>query len=127
LKAHAISWRLSAERVSNKSGKALKSLAWECIEDEAIARNYNNGILHPALTSADNVIESELAYIRKVVKASLPFLFNENDCKSKIFSIIIREILACCVIQPTLDMMADPDYWNQTFDGLSEQLMSQDQ
>ncbi|KAJ3411055.1 Leucine-rich repeat-containing protein 9 [Chytridiales sp. JEL 0842] len=132
LKKHATSWRVAAEKVASlKSGKHqnnLRSLPWEELDDEAIGREYNTGKLHPALgDNGGGGSSSELMYLRKVTKCILPMLFSENDCKSKIFCILMREILVCCVLKPTIDMLADADYWNQTFDKLSDQLLAEDQ
>ncbi|KAF8346965.1 PhoX domain-containing protein [Amanita rubescens] len=53
---------------------------------------------------------------RKLVDQILPFIFPENGAQSRALTIVVREILVCTVLYPVVDMLSDPDFWNQSID-----------
>lgn len=82
--------------------------------DLAIASKYRDGHLHPAaaLSLADQkLVEQE--YLRKIANALLPQLLPETVLKSRIVSVLVRELLSCAVLFPLVSALSDPDTWNQ--------------
>ncbi|KAJ5740954.1 hypothetical protein N7493_000826 [Penicillium malachiteum] len=82
--------------------------------DLAIANKFREGRLHPAvgLHSADQkTLQQE--YLRKIATGLLPQLFPESVLKSRIVSVLIREIIACAILVPVATALSDPDTWNQ--------------
>ncbi|GAO49431.1 hypothetical protein G7K_3581-t1 [Saitoella complicata NRRL Y-17804] len=86
--------------------------------DKAIARKYRPGRLHEAAlgTIASGRRVGQQDWLRSKVEKLLPILLPPNERKSKVVHILVREILACSVLTPIVDMLADPDYWNQTIE-----------
>lgn len=82
--------------------------------DIAIAERY--GKLHDAvlLTTTGYEITHRRNWLRKKVLLILPFLLNEKDMGSSLVSGLIKDILACSVLTPVLNMLCDPDFINQT-------------
>lgn len=60
--------------------------------------------------------QSEEAHLRLLVDKALPYILPEKDAKSQALKIVVREIVACSVLYPVMDMLADPDFWNRTID-----------
>ena len=40
----------------------------------------------------------------------------EREAESAALRIIVREIVACAVVLPIIEMMSDPDFWNKMID-----------
>ncbi|KAK4507476.1 hypothetical protein PRZ48_001211 [Zasmidium cellare] len=96
-------------------GKDLSNNVTESDElNTAIASKYRNGKLHSvaALANTDTGASSR-AYMRKLVERILPAVLPTNMKSSPAVTALIREIVACAVIGPVLDMLSDPDFWNQ--------------
>ncbi|KAI9483361.1 MAG: PXA domain-containing protein [Benjaminiella poitrasii] len=74
--------------------------------------------LHKALTSVamTTTKPTEIAYLRQLLNSILPLLIDTKDIDSGPVKVIIREIVSNSVLQPVLDMLADPDFWNQMID-----------
>ncbi|KAL9108150.1 MAG: hypothetical protein Q9227_007004 [Pyrenula ochraceoflavens] len=82
--------------------------------DHAIANKYKDGKLHPAAAlgySDPKAIQQE--YLRKTIVRILPEVLPEKSIKSRAVSVLIKEIVACAVLYPVMQMLADPDTWNQ--------------
>lgn len=96
-------------------GKNLNRNVTESEElDLAIANKFREGRLHPAVglsASDQKVVQQE--YLRKIAVGLLPQLFPESVLKSRIVSVLIREIIACAVLLPIVNALSDPDTWNQ--------------
>ena len=96
-------------------GKNLSRNVTESEElDLAIAYKFREGRLHPAvgLSAADQKgLQQE--YLRKIATRLLPQLFPESVIKSRIVSVLIREIISCAVLLPLATALSDPDTWNQ--------------
>jgi sorting nexin-25 len=97
-------------------GRKLNRSVTESEElDLAIASKYNGGKLHPAATlSFSDIKMVQQDYLRqtiatKVLAKVLPGKF----LASRPVAVIIREIVACAVLFPVMQMMSDPDTWNQ--------------
>lgn len=75
--------------------------------------------LHPALpaTALANPMPSVEAHLRtRVVEPLLRVLLPEEDAQSPAVLAITREIITCSILMPLVDMMAEPDFWNQLID-----------
>ena len=96
-------------------GKKLNRNVTESEElDLAIAAKYKDGKLHPAasLAYADTKLVQQ-EYLRKLVVRLMPEILPDAMIKSRAVSVLIREIVACAVLGPIMQMLSDPDTWNQ--------------
>ena len=85
--------------------------------DIAIARKYQDGRLHPAVSlvySDPKPVQQE--HLRKIVARLLPELLPVSFLKSGSVAILIKEVVTCSVLAPTLQMLCDPDTWNRTLE-----------
>jgi sorting nexin-25 len=96
-------------------GKKLNRTVTESEElDLAIAAKYKDGKLHPAasLAYADTkLVQKE--YLRKLVVRLMPQVLPESMIKSRAVSVLIKETVACAVLGPIMQVLSDPDTWNQ--------------
>lgn len=83
-----------------KKGVTLDKLA-----DHFCASEYQ---IHPAVQSR----HSELDYLRAVAKFLLPRVCNNENLDSKVFFSLGRELLACWVLLPLMDVLANPHWLN---------------
>ena len=100
-------------------GKALNRNVTESEElDMAIAGKYRDGKLHPAasLASSDTKVVQQ-DHLRKMLVRILPEVLPESLIKSRAVFVLIKEIVACAVLFPALQMLSDPDFWNQQMEG----------
>ncbi|XP_028391400.1 sorting nexin-13-like [Dendronephthya gigantea] len=58
--------------------------------------------------------EEEKEYLRTVSDILLYILLPPEDFHNKPFRFLLREVIACNVLLPTVEMVCDPDYINQT-------------
>ena len=89
--------------------------------DILLANKYTakgSGKLHPAIANLSSTFtrQTEEMHLRKLVDQILPFILPENEAKSRALTIVVREILVCTVLYPVVDMVSDPDFWNQSID-----------
>ena len=102
-----------AERVIR--GKNLNRSVTESEElDLAIAGKYKEGKLHPAASLAysdTKMVQQE--YLRNLIKDLLPCLLPEKVIGSRAVGVIIKELVSCAVLSPVMQMMSDPDTFNQ--------------
>ncbi|WEW55660.1 tRNA (guanine-N(7)-)-methyltransferase (tRNA(m7G46)-methyltransferase) [Emydomyces testavorans] len=102
-----------AERVVR--GKNLTHNVTESEElDIAIASRYRDGKLHPAasLSFPDKNIAQQ-NHLRNITLSLLPELLPPTLLSSRAVSILIGEIVTCAVLFPLMELLADPDTWNQ--------------
>lgn len=96
-------------------GRDLKRNVTESEElDLAIARKYRDGKLHPAASLAYSdmkLVQQE--YLRKIVGRLLSELLPETMIRSRAVAVFIKEIVSCAVLAPLMQMLSDPDTWNQ--------------
>ncbi|KAI8369312.1 PXA domain-containing protein [Radiomyces spectabilis] len=99
-------------------GKSLERSVTQSDElDLLLASQFRGGKLHSALTTAAVTTKpTEVAYLRHLVERVLPFVIDEKEMQSGPVRVIIREMVTCAVLQPVVDMVADPDFWNCTID-----------
>lgn len=96
-------------------GKKLNRNVTESEElDLAIAAKYKDGKLHPAasLAYADTKLVQQ-EYLRKLVVRLMPEILPESMIKSRAVSVLIKEIVSCAILAPIMQMLSDPDTWNQ--------------
>lgn len=74
--------------------------------------------LHPAVDNLSSTFtkQNEEQHLRRIVDRIFPQILPEQDAQSNVLRIIVREIVACTVLYPLMDMIADPDFWNCTID-----------
>jgi sorting nexin-25 len=74
--------------------------------------------LHPAVDNLSTTFtkQTEEMHLRQLVEKALPFVLPEKEAKSKVLRVAIREIVACAVLYPAMEMLADPDFWNRAID-----------
>lgn len=83
-----------------KNGVPLDKLA-----DSFYANEYQ---IHPAVRSR----QSELDYLRAVARCLLPRVCINQNLDSKVFFSLGRELLACWVLLPLCDVLANPNWLN---------------
>jgi len=96
-------------------GRKLNRAVTESEElDIAIASKYRDGKLHPAasLSYSDTKTEQQ-EYLRRKLSTILPEVLPEKFLASRPVATIIREIVACAILFPVMQMLSDPDTWNQ--------------
>ncbi|OBZ84694.1 Sorting nexin-12 [Choanephora cucurbitarum] len=97
-------------------GKQLERSVTQSDElDLLLASRFRQGRLHSALTTTAVITKpTETAYLRQLVDRVLPCIMHASVLGSGPVRVVIREIVSNSVLQPSLDMLADPDFWNQT-------------
>lgn len=86
--------------------------------DLAIAAKYKEGRLHPAASLAySNTKPIQQQHLRSIVTRLLPKIIPTNMSTSPAVNVLIKEIVACAVLSPVMQMLADPDTWNQLMEG----------
>ncbi|KAJ3333342.1 Intermediate filament protein [Blyttiomyces sp. JEL0837] len=132
LKKH-ISWSKQAASYARRSSKAKSGSSTLDFSDPMVIRHYHGGKVHPAVTldfgeNGDGKEGScRSSHLRNVVRALMPYICPEAELHSKMFTLLVREIITCLVLRPALDMMIDPDFWNGIFDSLADEAMKQEQ
>lgn len=99
-------------------GKYLNRSVTESDElDLAIAARYRDGKLHPAASLAysdTKLVQQE--YLRKLTVNLLPRLLPETILRSRAVGTIIRELVSCAVLSPVIQLLSNPDTWNQVME-----------
>ncbi|KAG5438838.1 hypothetical protein PCANB_002558 [Pneumocystis canis] len=90
----------------------------------AIARKYNNGNLHPAVTffHSGNIIYQK-DHLRKIVGRFIGFILPESEANSKLVFTLVREIISCGVLSPIMELLIDPDILNQLIEAISNSII----
>lgn len=88
--------------------------------DLLLASRYANkiGKIHHAVGNLSTTFtrQTEEAHLRQLIDKVLPFVLPPKERNSKLLKIVIREILACSVLYPILEMITEPDFWNRLID-----------
>ncbi|KZT43860.1 hypothetical protein SISSUDRAFT_1013638 [Sistotremastrum suecicum HHB10207 ss-3] len=81
----------------------------------------NGGKLHPAISNLSTMStrQSEEAHLRSLLAKALPLLMPPSEASSPAVLNATREILACTVSAPAIDVLADPDFWNRLIDDMA--------
>ncbi|OCK80627.1 hypothetical protein K432DRAFT_352665 [Lepidopterella palustris CBS 459.81] len=112
-----------AERVVR--GKKLTRTFTESEElDLAIAAKYKDGKLHPAASLAySNTKLVQQQHLRGIVTRLIPRILPRNMTTSPAVTVLIKEIVACAVLFPVLEMLSDPDTWNQLMEAYGRTML----
>lgn len=96
-------------------GRSLNRNVTESEELElAIAAKYKDGKLHPAASLAYSDTKTvQQEHLRKILVRILPDLLSPGMMASRATLVLIKEIVACAVLFPIMQLLADPDTWNQ--------------
>lgn len=96
-------------------GKSLNRNVTESEElDLAIAAKYRDGKLHSAAHLSFSETKPLLqGHLRKIVEQILPMVLPEDMSKSRAVMALVKEIVTCAVLSPLMQLLADPDTWNQ--------------
>lgn len=82
--------------------------------DIAIARKYRDGALHRAasLRFADlKIVQQE--HIKEIVVRLIPTVLPKSMVRSRVVVVLVKEIISCALISPLMQILSDPDFWNQ--------------
>ena len=82
------------------------------------SRYVGKGKLHPAVANLSSLATkpTEDLYLRNLLDRVLPLVLPEADAQSRAVCIVAREIIGCSILRPIIDMLTDPDFWNQAID-----------
>ncbi|KAF9432855.1 Intermediate filament protein [Entomortierella beljakovae] len=98
-------------------GNSLERTLTESDElDIMVAGKFRNGKLHKAISTSVSTKATEEAHLRNIVQTILPTLLPQSEVHSDILRLLLREILVCAVLRPVMELISDPDYWNQNVD-----------
>ncbi|KTW32246.1 uncharacterized protein T551_00337 [Pneumocystis jirovecii RU7] len=90
----------------------------------AVAKKYNNGKLHPAVTffhSGSVIYQKD--HLRKLVGRIIGFILPDSELNSKIVFTLVREIISCGVLSPIIELLIDPDILNQLIETISSSII----
>lgn len=106
-------------------GKHLNRSVTESEElDLAIAAKYKEGRLHPAASLAYSdlrLVQQE--YLRNLVATLLPKVLPESVIGSRAVAVLIKELVACAILSPLLQLLSDPDTWNQIMEAYGRTML----
>lgn len=92
--------------------------------DLAIASRYKGGALHEAANLAFSDLKlCQQEHLRKTVKLVLPQVLAEDVIGSRAVCVLIEELVSCAVLLPVVNMLADPDTWNQIMEGYGRSML----
>ena len=92
--------------------------------DLAIAAKYRDGKLHPAASLAysdTKLLQQD--HLRSMVSRVLPGVLSSNTLNSRAVFSIVREIVACAVLFPVTQLLAEPDTWNQIMENYGRSML----
>ncbi|KAK4175566.1 putative sorting nexin [Triangularia setosa] len=115
-----------AEAEKSVRGRKLNRSVTETEElDLAIASKYKEGKLHPAASlSFSDVKTAQQDYLRGLMGRVLPkVLPGRRVLGSRAVGIVVREITACAVLFPVMQMLAEPDTWNQLMENYGRSML----
>ncbi|KAJ7597461.1 PhoX domain-containing protein [Mycena floridula] len=77
--------------------------------------------LHSAVDNLSTTFtkQTEEQHLRQLVDTALPFILPEKEGQSVALKIVAREIVACAVLYPVVEMLSDPDFWNRAIDQIA--------
>ncbi|KAI0011492.1 PXA domain-containing protein [Xylariaceae sp. FL0662B] len=92
--------------------------------DLAIAAKYNDGKLHPAaaLTYSDTKLLQQ-DHLRHMVAGILPKVLTGRLLDSRSVYTLVREIVACAVLFPVMQLLSEPDTWNQLMENYGRTML----
>ncbi len=92
--------------------------------DLAIAAKFRDGKLHPAasLTYSDTKLLQQ-DHLRATISRILPSVLPNNAIDSRAVFSIVREIVACAVLFPVTQRLAEADTWNQIMENYGRSML----
>ncbi|WFD23638.1 ribonuclease P [Malassezia equina] len=80
--------------------------------DWFLATKYQQGELHPAVgnTSSLTTKESEHAHLRFLMNRFIHAFTHDTTCLGHVEAALLREILACSLLYPIIDLITNPDW-----------------
>ncbi|KAH7027891.1 putative intermediate filament protein MDM1 [Microdochium trichocladiopsis] len=92
--------------------------------DLAIASKFRDGKLHAAasLSYADTKLARQ-EHLRQIISRILPQLLPANMINSRAVLSIVREIVSCAVLFPVMQLLSDPDTWNQVMENYGRSML----
>lgn len=96
-------------------GRSLNRNVTESEELElAIAAKYKDGKLHAAASLAYSDAKTiQQDHLRKILVRILPDVLIPSMMGSRATLVLVKEIVSCAVLSPVMQLLADPDTWNQ--------------
>jgi len=86
--------------------------------DMLLASRYasKGGKLHPAIDNLSSSFtkQAEENHLKSLLDRILPLILPANEARSKALCVVAREITACSILYPLMDMLTEPDFWNCT-------------
>ncbi|KAI0602126.1 PXA domain-containing protein [Biscogniauxia sp. FL1348] len=92
--------------------------------DLAIAAKYRDGKLHPAASLAysdTKLVQQD--HLRHMIANILPKVLPSNLLNSRAVFSLVREIVACAVLSPVIQLLAEPDTWNQLMENYGRSML----
>lgn len=92
-----------------------------------VAVEYNKiNKLHEALSLRTSFLERDISrYMSAKMERVLPLVINEKELSSPLVCIILRDVLATCILSPIVNKLADPDSWNLHIISLSDRILEE--
>lgn len=92
--------------------------------DLAIAAKYKDGKIHPAVSLAySDTKRVQQDHLRKIVTGLLPKVLPKELLDSRAVLSIVREIVACAVLFPVVQLLSEPDTWNQLMENYGRSML----
>ncbi|KAL7790475.1 PXA domain-containing protein [Trichoderma ceciliae] len=106
-------------------GRKLNRSVTESEElDLAIASKFRDGRLHPAASlSFPDTKMVQQDYLRSLVGRILSKILPKKLLSSRAVSVIVREIVGCAILFPVVQLLGDPDMWNQLIENLGRSML----
>ena len=106
-------------------GRKLNRSVTESEElDLAIASKFRDGRLHPAASlSFPDTKMVQQDYVRSLVARIMPKVLPKKMISSRAVATLIREIVGCAVLSPILQLLSDPDTWNQLMENYGRSML----
>ncbi|KAI0966127.1 PXA domain-containing protein [Xylaria arbuscula] len=92
--------------------------------DLAIAAKYKDGKIHSAASLAysdTKLVQQD--YLRQMVAGILPKVLPRRLLESRAVSSIVREIVSCAVLFPLVQLLSEPDTWNQVMENYGRSML----
>ncbi|RWA06044.1 hypothetical protein EKO27_g9058 [Xylaria grammica] len=92
--------------------------------DLAIAAKYKDGKIHSAASLAysdTKLVQQD--YLRQTVAGILPKVLPKRLLASRAVSSIVREIISCAVLFPLVQLLSEPDTWNQLMENYGRSML----
>lgn len=106
-------------------GKKLNRSMTESDElDLAIAAKFRDGQLHPAASlSFPDTKMIQQDYLRSLVARIIPTILPHHLTASRSVSILIKELVSCAVLFPVMQLLSEPDIWNQLMENFGRSML----